>query len=74
MQPNKRRKKQSTNRFLASWKGRVKDFKVKEGTKCIKEILIQHFYMHQELVLQDYPSYLEPIFYTIEQIVCVFVK
>ena len=51
-----RQRQQSTITFLASWKGRVKDFRVKEGTKYIKEILVQHVYMHRELVLQEYPA------------------
>ena len=60
MQPKSIKKKsknqQSTSTFMASWKGRVKDFRVKEGRRCIKEILVQHVYMHRDLVLWKSPA------------------
>lgn len=58
MQPNRRRKRKYSNIFLESWKGRVKDFQVAEGKKSIKEVLVQHVYMHRELVVEQYPPYL----------------
>ena len=62
MQPKRSKKRskkqQSTSAFLTSWKGRVKGFRVKEGRRCVKEILVQHVYMHRELQLREYPAYL----------------
>lgn len=59
MQPNRRRKRKYSNIFLESWKGRVKAFRVAEGKKIIKEVLVQHVYMHRELVVEQYPPYLQ---------------
>ena len=56
MQPRKRKRPQTKNIFLASWKGRVRDFKITKGKISVKEVLIQHVYMHKELVLRDYPK------------------
>ena len=62
MQPKRSKKRskkqQSTSAFLTSWKGRVKGFRVKEGRRYVKEILVQHVYMHRELQLREYPAYL----------------
>ena len=51
----RRRKRRHTNEFLTSWKGRVKDFKLAENRKTVKEVLIQHVYMHKELRLEERP-------------------
>ena len=51
-----KRKRRSSNEFLASWKGRVKDFKLKENNKVVKEVLVQHVYMHKELTLTEWPQ------------------
>ena len=51
----RRRKRRHTNGFLTSWKGRVKDFKLVENRKTVKEVLIQHVYMHKELRLEERP-------------------
>ena len=52
----RRRKRRSTNKFLNSWKGRVKNFKLGENRKTVKEVLIQHVYMHRELKLEERPQ------------------
>ena len=51
-----RKKRRSSNEFLNSWKGRVKDFKLANNQKIVKEVLIQHVYMHQELRLDERPQ------------------
>ena len=56
MQPDRRRKRRSGNNFLTSWKGRVLDLRTKDGKKMKMEILVQHVYMHRELVLLDEPD------------------
>ena len=57
MQPPRRRKHNtSKNLFRSAWKGRVKDFKIEVGKTTIKEVLIQHVYMHNELVLDSESS------------------
>ncbi len=54
MQQSKRRKKSTTNnQFLSCWKGRVKDFRATSSGKVVKEILVQHVFMHKELHLQQ---------------------
>ena len=49
-------KRRSKNEFLSSWKGRVKDFRLAENKKTVKEVLIQHVYMHKELCLDECQS------------------
>lgn len=53
---SRKRKRRSSNEFLASWKGRVKDFRLKENKKTIKEVLVQHVYIHRELTLFEWPQ------------------
>ena len=51
MQP--RRRKLATNKsiYTLAWKGKIKDFKIEVGKTTIMEVLVQHVYMHKELVL-----------------------
>lgn len=51
MQPRRRKHNTNKNIFRSAWKGRVKDFKIEVGKTTVKEVLIQHVYMHNELVL-----------------------
>ena len=53
MQPRRRKQTTSKNLFRAAWKGRVKDFKIQVGKTTIKEVLVQHVYMHNELVVDS---------------------
>ena len=55
---SRRRKRRSKNEFLNSWKGRVKDFKLAENKKSVKEVLIQHVYMHREIQVHEWPEHL----------------
>ena len=57
-----RRKTQTTkNQFISCWKSRVKDFRLGTNKKAIKEVLVQHVYMHKELHIDptsfDLPLY-----------------
>jgi len=51
LQPRGRKHSSSKNIFLKAWKARIKDFKIETGKKIIKEVLVQHVYMHKEIVL-----------------------
>ena len=51
-----RRRKRTGNEFVNSYKGRVKDFRMSQTGKTVKEVLIEHAYMHSELRLRDSPS------------------
>ena len=51
MQERRRRKLQVQNKFLKGWKGIVKDFRFGANKKTIKEILVQHAFMHKELYI-----------------------
>ena len=51
MQERRRRKMQVQNKFLRGWKGIVKDFRFGTNKKTIKEILVQHAFMHKELCI-----------------------
>lgn len=52
----RKRKKTSFNEFLDHWKARVKDFSLMGTQKTIKEVLVQHVYMHKELSLSERPE------------------
>ena len=51
-------KRRSKNEFLSSWKGRVKDFRLAKNKKTVKKVLVQHVYMHRELLLVEWPEHL----------------
>ena len=51
MQPRRRKILRTQSIYNVSWKGRIKDFKMEVGKATIKEVLVQHVYMHKELVL-----------------------
>ena len=54
----RKRKTQHPNEFLDNWKARVKDFRLLGSQKTIREVLVQHVYMHNYhslLGLKDYP-------------------
>ena len=54
----RRQKCRSKNEFFSSWKGRVKDFRLAENKKAVKEVLIQHVFMHKEVQLIEWPEHL----------------
>ena len=49
MQERRRKKLQAQNKFLRGWKGIVKDFRYGTNKRVIKEVLVQHVFMHKEL-------------------------
>ena len=51
MQPRRRKHSKSKSIFISAWKGKIKDFKMETGKSSIKEVLIQHVYMHKELAI-----------------------
>ena len=58
MQQNKRIKSSTKNSFLTGWKGIVKDFSFGDNKKSIKEVLVQHVYMHNDLHIDSESSVL----------------
>lgn len=52
----RKRKPQHSNEFLDHWKARVKDFSLQGTQKTIREVLVQHVYMHKELSLPTWPE------------------
>ena len=44
------------NVFLDHWKARVKDFWLQGTQKTIREVLVQHVYMHKELSFGTWPE------------------
>ena len=56
LQTRKRKKPQFANEFLDHWKARVKDFRLLGTQKTIREVLVQHVYMHRELSLTNWPE------------------
>lgn len=52
----RKRKAKHANEFLDQWKARVKDFSLSGTQKTIREVLVQHVYMHKELSLCTWPE------------------
>ena len=51
-----KRKRASPNEFLDNWKARVKDFRLLGTQKVVREVLVQHVYMHKELSFATWPE------------------
>ena len=58
MQQSKRIKSSTTNPYLAGWKGIIRDFRFGDNRKTVKEVLVQHVYMHKELFFDTESSIL----------------
>lgn len=48
-----RKRKKSNMDYRNFWKGRILEFKVSKGGQSISEVLIQHVYMHNEVMVED---------------------
>ena len=51
MQPRRGKRTHNGNAFKWAWKGRVLEFRVPRGKTTVKEVLVQHVYMHNQLVI-----------------------
>lgn len=52
---NRKRKRTISNEFLYHWKARVIAFRLKDNRQTVKEVLVQHVFMHKELNLTNRP-------------------
>ncbi len=51
MQPRGGKRKRDGSVYKWAWKGRAVDFRIPQGKTTVKEVLVQHVYMHHQIVM-----------------------
>ena len=51
MQPRRGKRQHDGSIYKWAWKGRVLEFRIPQGKTTVKEVLVQHVYMHHQLVM-----------------------
>lgn len=51
MQPRRGKRKHGGSVYKWAWKGRVVEFRIPQGKTTVKEVLVQHVYMHHQVVM-----------------------